>query len=499
MPGDRRAALTSLLQPRALAIVGASPGSMAEVTYNNLRQAGYGGAIYPVNPRRASVFGQTCYPTLAALPERVDCVAVAVNRDASVGVMEEIAALGIRAAVVYASGFAEGGEDGQAMQRRLAAIAREAGIAVCGPNCMGLLNVPAGAMLTGYHVPPVMTPGPVAAIVQSGSVFYSLIHNTRGVRFNYVVSSGNEAATDLCDHLEAVLDDPATRVVALFAEGIRRPQRFLELVDGAHAREIPIVMLKVGRSQAGARFAVAHTGSLAGSDAVFDAVCRARGIVRVQTLDELIETAGALATGMRLPRGSGVGAVTDSGGERTMLADMAEQEGVDFPILGPETQQALSNVLPFPGSISNPLDAWGPGDFRVVYPACLNALAADPSIDVVALATDTVDGSPTSPVYADSVIAAAGATRKTVVLLSNIASGQDAPSAARILEAGIPVLRGHHGPARNQIHDRAGRLPPPPARRHLYLAAPRGGTRGAARRAARAHRARRDGARRVPG
>lgn len=442
MPAERLAALQSLLRPRSVALVGAAPGGMAEVTYHNLQQAGYAGPIYLIHPRRDEVFGLPCYPSLAAVPGAVDCAVVAVNRENSVRALDEIAAAGIPAAVVYASGFAEGGVEGQALQRRLAAIAGEAGIAVCGPNCMGLLHVPSGAMLTGYHVPPVMEPGSVAAIVQSGSVFYSLIHNTRGVGFNYVVSSGNEAASDLCDHLEAVLADPATRVVALFVEGIRRPERFLELVAQAHQRTVPILVLKVGRTQEGARFAVAHTGALAGSDAVFDAVCRTHGVVRVQDIDELLEAAGAFARLARLPGGDGVAAVTDSGGERTMLADMASEIGLRLPTLAPMTRAALAEVLPFPDSISNPLDAWGVGDFRLAYPQCLQILAGDPAVDVVALATDTVHGSPTSPVYADTVIATARVTDKTVVLLSNISSGQDAASVARAQQAGVPVLRG---------------------------------------------------------
>ena len=442
MPAERLDALRSLLRPRSVALVGATPGGMAEVTYNNMRQAGYAGTIYPIHPRRTEAFGLPCYPALASVPGPVDCAVVAVNRENSVRVMEEIAAAGIKAAVVYASGFAEGGPAGMALQRRLSAVAGEAGIAVCGPNCMGLLYIPSGAMLTGYHVPPLMEPGPVAAVVQSGSVFYSLIHNTRDVRFNYVVSSGNEAASDLCEYLEAVLADPETRVVTLFAEGIRRPERFLELVAQAHAHEVPVVVLKVGRTAQGARFAVAHTGALAGSDAVFDAVCRARGVVRVQDIDELLEAAGAFARLTRLPAGDGVAAVTDSGGERTMLTDMAAELGIRLPALAPETRAALSEVLPFPESISNPLDAWGVGDFRVAYPQCLQILARDPAVDVVALATDTVNGSPTSAGYADAVIATSRVTEKPVVLLSNISSGQDPPSVARVQEAGVPVLRG---------------------------------------------------------
>lgn len=441
MPGEAHSALRCLLRPTAVAVVGATPRSMAEVTIRNLRHAGYGGAIYPVHPRRDEAYGLPCYPSLAALPAPVDCVVVAVNRHNCVRAMEEIAAAGIRAAVVYASGFTEDAE-GQDVQRRLAEVARAAGIAVCGPNCMGLLHVPSGTMLTGYDVPPAMQPGAVAAIVQSGSVFYALAFNTRVVRFNYLISSGNEAVTDLCDHLEAVLDDAETRVVALFVEGIRRPERFLELVERAHAREVPLLALKVGRSQAAARFAIAHTGSLAGSDAVFDAVCRARGILRVHDLDEMLDAAGALASGTRLPAGAGMAAVTDSGGERALLCDLAEGTGVHFPPLAPATRERLAAVLPFPEAISNPLDAWGVGDYRATYRRCLQILAGDPAIDVVALATDTVAGASTAPAYVDAVIETARMTEKTVVLLSNVSSGQDEPSVAHAQAEGVPVLRG---------------------------------------------------------
>lgn len=441
MPGEAHGPLRCLLRPAAVAIIGAAPGGMAEVTIGNLRRAGYGGAIYPVHPRRAEAFGLPCYSSLAALPTPVECAVVAVNRHNSVAALEEVAAAGIRAAVVYASGFTEDAK-GQELQRRLAEVARAAGIAVCGPNCMGLLHVPSGTMLTGYDVPPMMRPGAVAAIVQSGSVFYALAFNMRVVRFNYLISSGNEAVTDLCDHLEAVLEDAETRVVALFIEGIRRPERFLELVKRAHARQVPLLALKVGRSQAAARFAVAHTGSLAGSDAVFDAVCRAHGILRVRDLDEMLDTAGALAAMTRLPDGAGMAAVTDSGGERALLCDLAEETGVTFPPLAPATRERLAEVLPFPDAISNPLDAWGVGDYHETYRRCLQTLASDPAIDVVALSTDTVAGAPTSPAYVDALIETARVTEKTVVLLSNVSSGQDEPSVARAQAEGVPVLRG---------------------------------------------------------
>ena len=442
MPDERSAAMCSLLRPASLTVVGASDGGIAELTVENLRQGGYSGPIYPVHPRRAEAYGLPCYPSIAALPGPVDCAVVAVNRQNSVRVLEDLVEAGIQAAVVYASGFADGGTEGKALQQRLVEVAHAAGIAVCGPNCMGLVHVPSGARLTGYHLPPAMRPGHVAAIMQSGSVFFALAHNTRGLRFNYLISSGNEAVTDLCDHLEAVLADPQTRVVALFVEGIRHPERFLALVEQAHRQEVPVLVLKVGRSQTGARFAVAHTGALAGSDAVFTAVCQAHGLHRVHDIDELMDLAGAFATGMRLPSGPGVAAVTDSGGERTLLADLAEDIGVSFPPLAPATQQALAGVLPFPDSIANPLDAWGIGDARTAYPQCLRLLAEDPAIDVVALSTDAVDGSPEAGIYADSVIETARLTDKTVVLLSNVSSGQDEPGVARALAAGVPVLRG---------------------------------------------------------
>ena len=443
MPSDTAMPpLQHLLRPTAVAVIGASPDSMAQVTVNNLRQAGYAGPIYPVHPRRTDAFGLPCYPSVSALPGPVDCAVVAVNRQNSVAVIRELAAVGIRAAIIFASGFVEGGAEGRALQRELVEVAHDAGIAVCGPNCMGLLHVPSHALLTGYHVPPFLEPGPVSAIMQSGSVFYTVLHNTRGVRFNYVISSGNEAVTDLCYYLEAVLADPQTRVVALFVEGFRRPQRFLELVARAHAQEVPILVLKVGRSASSTRFALAHTGALAGSDAVFDAVCGARGILRVRDIDELLEAAGAFATGMRLPRGSGVAAVMDSGGERGLMVDLAEDVGVSFPPLSPIIAEGLAHLLPYPDSIANPIDAWGVGDAGTVYPQCLRLLAQDPAIDVVALATDTVIGSPEAVVYADSVIAVAPDCDKTMVLLSNSSREQDEPSVARVLAHGIPVLRG---------------------------------------------------------
>lgn len=434
--------LRPLLDPESIAVVGASPrGGFAASVFENVARS-FRGRLYAVNPNYAAAFGRPCYPSCGALPEAVDCAAIAVRRERVLAALDDAIAAGARAAVVYASGFAEADAEGAALQAALVERARAARIPVAGPNCMGFINVPSGALAMAYHLPEDLQPGPVAAIIQSGSVCYALTHNDLGIGFNVLVSAGNEAVVTAADYVAYAAARPDTRAIVCFLETIRAPERFLRAVAAARARRIPVIVLKVGRSQLGRRLALAHTGALVGSDAAYDAVFRKAGIVRVDTLNELFATVEAFLPGV-LPAGDGAAFVTDSGGERLLVADLAEELGVRFAELAPATRAALDAILPFPAEVHNPLDAWGLGDAETAYPRCLEALVRDPEVHAVVLATDMVRGAPESRIYADAALAVARRTPdKLVAVLSHTSYGLDAAEIARARAGGVAVLRG---------------------------------------------------------
>ncbi|MBX6342015.1 MAG: CoA-binding protein, partial [Thermomicrobiaceae bacterium] len=420
-----------LLAPRAVAVFGASRRRrMARTVVTNLRDAGFRGGIYPIHPTEASIDGIRCYRALAELPEAPDCAVIALSPENTLAAFREAAAAGVQAAVILGSGFAEAGGRGAEIQSEIARLARERGMAVCGPNCLGLVTPGPRATLTGYHVPADLAPGEVAAVLQSGSAFWALLHNTRGIRFNTIVSSGNEATLTAFDYLDAALDDPSTRLLVAFLESVRDADAFLRVAARARARRVPIVVLKVGRSDAGRASVVAHTGALAGSDAVFDGVCAQEGIIRVDTLDELYDVCELLLAG-RLPAGDRVAAITDSGGEKTLILDWGERVGLRFPDLSPETRAALRQVLAPYVPVANPLDAWGSGDFDVIYPAALRALAADDGVDVVVLGTDMVRDTEEAALYGRAMLALRAETDKPIAVVTNQANGLDAEVVGR--------------------------------------------------------------------
>ena len=444
--------LRPLIAPDSIAVVGASerPSAGRQVV-ENLIQLGYPGQIYPVNPRYESVLGFPCYPSLSEVARdghRVEAVAILLNRDKVLPVLEEAAKLGVRAAWAFASGFAEAGPEGRALQSTLARFCDEAGIAFCGPNCVGLLNPPARMALYSAPVSPSLKPGRIGAVLQSGSVCLALANSNRGLGFSLLVSSGNEAVLDSTDYMAYMIDDPHTDVILAFIEQFRQPDRFLEVARHARDKGKPIVVLKVGRSRMAQRAAMAHTGALAGSDAVHDAVFKKYGVIRVDDLDEMLETAEAL-TKLKdnLPKGNRVGMITVSGGEIGLIGDLAEGLDLEFPDWSPRAKEAFQSALPPYSAISNPLDAWGSGKIDETYPPCMAAAAAEDTVDVLVISQDAPDGLAPAQVEQYTVVAQAAAqvakeTRKPVVAISNLSGGLH-PDLRRIFDqGGVPLLRG---------------------------------------------------------
>ncbi len=437
-----REPLQSLLRPQSIAVVGASPRRrMARTVLANLRRFGYRGRVWAVHPSGQPVEGYPCYRSIGDLPTAPDCAVIALSPENTLSAFRELVARGVNAAVILGSGFGEAGPDGQRIQAELVSLAEAHGVAVCGPNCLGLIVPDEGVTLTGYHLPGDLAPGAVAGVVQSGSVFWSLAHNTRGIRFRYLVSSGNEAVLDAAQYLAAALADPEVKLLVAFLETVRDGRRLLEVVEAAHQRGVPVVVLKVGRSEAGQAAVLAHTGALAGSHEVVAGVLSQHGVIRVDTLDELYDVAEFLLAG-RLPETNRVGAVTDSGGEKTLILDWGERVGVTFPPLHGRTAERLREVLAPYVPISNPLDAWGSGNFEEVYPVALRALADDPAIDTVVLGTDMVRETEEAQLYAQAMLELAHYTAKPIAVVTNQANGLDGKAVNTLRGAGIPVLQG---------------------------------------------------------
>jgi len=380
-------AMRALLHPRRIAIVGASPKrGFANTIQRRLVDCGYEGEIFPVNPNYDEILGLPCYPSLEAIPDGADLAVVVVPSRLIPGVLESCERAGVGAVNIITSGFAEKQEDetGPERQRAIRDFARRTGIRVVGPNCLGNISVP-NRMVASSGAYPRLNRGPIALALQSGLLAYSLIlpAHDRGIGFTYVVTLGNEADIDVVDMIRYYLDDEETRVIGCFVEQFRRPERLLEMAERAADLGKPIVVLKVGRSEAGRRAALAHTGSLVGSDEIVDAVMRQYGIIRVYSLDEMIETL-ALFHARRRPAGSGVGIAVVSGGAAGLIADLGADVVVEFPSLAPETVEKMNAVIPEYGTVGNPLDYTGQAAQQPeILDGCLAAMAEDPNIHVV--------------------------------------------------------------------------------------------------------------------
>jgi acetate---CoA ligase (ADP-forming) len=441
--------VATLLAPRSVAVVGASPreDAIGFRVIRNLRRLGYPGRIVPINPRYQEVSGLPCYPSLSALPEPVEAAFIAVPNTQGPALVEEAGKAGIRAVVVNASGYADGGPDGQALQQRLQAAATAHGIAVAGPNNMGYVNVHGRtAMWTASRLPE-FTPGPVAIISQSGSIAIALSQDERQLGIAYVISAGNEAVVTAADYIAAVVKDDAVRIVLVFLETIRDPARFVDAARRARERGKPVIVLKVGQSEGGRAAVAAHTGALAGDDAVYDAFFERHGIVRVRDLDEMIEAATLFASYPSPPASRDVVVVTLSGGEAALSADLGAEIGLRFPELSPATLERLKPAFPPFGAPRNPVDAWGLGWDRDRFRQILHALADDPELTTIAFGVDaTASGGGDTPMMMEAArmcVELAPRTDTRLLFFNNATGNGPNPEIRALLRtAGIPYLAG---------------------------------------------------------
>lgn len=429
--------LEPLFNARSVAVFGASEreDSVAGTLFRNLRHAGYKGDVYPVNPKHAEIFGERCYARASDLPATPELALIATPAATVAPILEECGQRGIRHAIVLSAGFAEVGAQGIKLEEGLQRVAKQHGIRFIGPNCLGIQRPAIG--LNATFSQGATQAGDLALVSQSGALCTAMLDwaEANGIGFSSVVSTGASADLDFGEILDYLAYDRQTKGILLYIEGIRDARRFMSALR-ATSRFKPIVMVKVGRHEAGSRAVQSHTGALVGSDAVFDALVRRAGVVRVNTILQLFASARALATHIQ-PSGNRLAIVTNGGGPGVMATDLAVDVGLRMAALSPATIAALDGVLPANWSRGNPLDIIGDATaerYRAAVGACLH----DDNVDgVLVMLTPQAMTRPTA--VADAVIDVAKQAPKPV-LSCWMGEAQVHEGRQRFKQAGIPYF-----------------------------------------------------------
>ena len=390
-----RSDLVRLIEPETIAIVGLSRSetSFGARTARNLAQRTQG-RVYGVNPRGGELHGLTCFPTISELPERIDCAILALPRESVEETVEQCAAAGIGACIIFASGYSEtGSEERIREQLRLAHIGRAAGMRIVGPNCIGIINNirHSGLLFVATYATMPWRPGPVGLVSQSGGLGHALTQIVeRGGSFSHFFSAGNSCDVDVCDYISYLVEEPACTVITCIAEGLKDGERLLEAGEKALAADKPIVMYKIATGAAGAKAAMSHTGTLAGSNEAYEAAYRRAGIIAVESMEDVYETASFLAKAGR-PKADGVAAMAATGGGCVITLDKAEKYSVSMPPPAPQTRAILEANIPDFGSPNNPCDitaqvASNPESYRI----CAQAMLNDPSYATLVIMAPTI-------------------------------------------------------------------------------------------------------------
>lgn len=440
----------ALLEPRRVALVGASatPGKLGHLLLQNLRSslAGFRGEVVPIHPNLDRIGDLPAFASLTSVSYPIDLAIIATPADSVPTVMEDCAAAGVPVAVVLTGGFAETGEDGAALQRRVSAIASAGGVRLIGPNCFGVIAPAQG--LNASLAMGMPSEGGIALFTQSGAYGMAAFNRSREERigFSSVVACGNKADLDECDFLEAFGDDPATRVIAMLVESIADGRRFFEIACEV-TRKKPVIVLKTGRGAAGQRAAASHTAALATDTAITVAALRQAGIHVVEDGLTLLDLAAALDRQPPLA-GRRVGIITNSGGTGVELADLLEARGLEVPILSEALQSSLRAIVPAHGSAANPIDVTTDWQrFGEMYGASLRALLASDEVDAVVpvlLQRSAMSSQVTERVIAEVEAARAAGSQKPVHVCW-VALQEADGNRARLLDAGIAC---HAWPAR---------------------------------------------------
>jgi acetate---CoA ligase (ADP-forming) len=375
--------LDKVFNPRSVAVIGASevPGKAAERRTRSLIQGEYGGELYLINPKRSELFGRKAYPSLTAVEKEVDLVMIVVAPRFLVPAVEDSVKMGAKGIIIITAGLGESGEEGKKIEARILAEAAKTGAYVIGPNCSGMFSASASMNLLGV---PRLQRGAVSVLAQSGNVIDSLTHyaRVRGAGFSKIISLGNAIGASFPDYVAYLRDDPDTKAIMLYLEGIKDGNRLIQVARET-AKQKPVIALKVGRSKAGARAAASHTGSLAGDELIVDAAFRQAGMVRVTNVDELFDMAHAFST-CPLPRGNRVAILSEGGGDNSIAADNAEILGMEVPVLSTATQVRMKPFLLEGMPASNPIDYGGTAEENPhMITECVKVCLEDDDVDGV--------------------------------------------------------------------------------------------------------------------
>ncbi|HEX9772823.1 MAG TPA: CoA-binding protein, partial [Steroidobacteraceae bacterium] len=436
--------LDPLLRPGSIAVLGATEraGTVGRTAVENLLKGGYAGPLYAVNPGYASVCGVPCYPSLAALPVPVEHVIFAVGDARVEGALDEAIAHGARAATLMSSLVLEADRE-PLLRDRVAAKIRASGLLVCGANGMGFYNFADGIWACGFRTRMHGRDGNIAYISHSGSGMCGIVDTDERLAFNLVVSTGQELAVAMDDYLDFALDLPTTRVVGLFMETARNPQELVRALEKARSRRIPVVALKVGRTELAARLAVSHSGAIAGEDASYQALFDRYGVQRVDDMDQLA-TALIMFAQPHTAAAGGLVTLHDSGGERQLLIDLAHEAAVPLTQLSESTVASLEGLLDPGLPAVNPLDAWSTGgpDYHHGMQQCFAALMSDPGAALGAVVHDRVSGGVIHDSYLDYLRTGHAASGKPAFLVSNRQGTGADPLVVAATRDGFPVLDG---------------------------------------------------------
>ena len=430
------ASIHKMLNPRSIAVVGATPrlqygGRMLAAALKASDRV----KVYPVNPRYDQVMDTKCYPSVADLPEAPDTVGIVVPYDRVLDVLRESHQRGAGSAIIISAGFAERGiEDRGNLQIQLGEFARESGLRVSGPNCLGIANIKDDIWISASSLRATGLSGPVGLVCQSGaSAFGPFLSRAvdGGIGFTYVISTGNEADLDFSDFVRYLLDDDATKVIAGFVEGFKDARKFIEVAKLAAQRGKPIVLIKIGRSELGSRAALSHTAALTGSDALYDAALFQFGVIRVQDYDELLEVSQLLA-GCPKPSKQGIAVVSHSGGISSLTADMCGQAGLDLPQLGDRARDGINGVLKGFGWAANPADVTGFATGES-FPEIMDYMINETDVGTLVVASSGADSQAEQVIaQRDRAASQPTADRKGVVYLW---------TGSRAATSGLPALK----------------------------------------------------------
>lgn len=434
--------LEKLLRPKSVAVIGASdkPG-FGLSTCENLIRSHRQEDIFFVHPKRESVLGKKCYKSIADLPQQVDMCIILLNKSLVISTLEQAAACGCKAAIVYASGYGETGD--KEAEKELRETAERLDMAVMGVNCAGYISNNDDLFPFGMIVKRDARPGNIAIISQSGKICLNMMQ-VDYMNFSYLISAGNCSCIMVEDYISYLIDDPGTKVIGLYLEGVKDPEKFADVLRRAAEIRKPIVILKVGRSEAGSRVASSHTGSLSGSDKAFDALCRKFGIIRVDDIEELVQMCHMLSVMPELPAIPTISTMCLSGGETGVCADVGTLNGLEYPAFTEETLAKLTELLPDYASPANPLDMTatlshdGPK-----YAEVIKAIMQDPNVGMV-LCGQTVlpHQSEEDVIYpmSDGMVIAANERIKPVAVINFFNCDRDPVIRAKLEKAGVALL-----------------------------------------------------------